>query len=231
VATSPTLRLVKDELYGFAKSKVMLVLWVILPLIAIAGYLLLRGNEKIGMDPDAKMSASVFMSLILSSLSGTVAALMVAVDLVSERQRKVFELFIIRPIRREAIIWSKFIAVFLVVTMACILSMALGIAIDTIRGDAFTSAMAYDTLKGMAQLVSVIGLSAAVGVICGVLARSILVAVLLILYGGQNLTIVPMLPTYLGVLPDQFWVFQAISLILILVLTFLASLAFRRSQF
>ncbi len=231
MATSPTLRLVKDELYGFAKSKVMLVLWVILPLIAIAGYLLLRGNEKIGMDPDSKMSASVFMSLILSSLSGTVAALMVAVDLVSERQRKVFELFIIRPIRREVIIWSKFIAVFLVVTMACILSMALGIAIDTIRGDAFTSAMAYDTLKGMAQLVSVIGLSAAVGVICGVLARSILVAVLLILYGGQNLTIVPMLPTYLGVLPDQFWVFQAISLILILVLTFLASLAFRRSQF
>ena len=35
MATNPTLRLVKDELYGFAKSKVMLVLWVILPAILL----------------------------------------------------------------------------------------------------------------------------------------------------------------------------------------------------
>jgi ABC-type Na+ efflux pump permease subunit len=183
------------------------------------------------MDPDAKMSASVFMSLILSSLSGTVAALMVAVDIVSERQRKVFELFIIRPIRREVIIWSKFIAVFLVVTTACVLSLALGVVVDAIQGDPIDGNTAYELGKGLAQLISVVGLSAAVGVICGVLSRSILVAVLLILYGGQNLTIVPMLPTYLGVLPDKFWVFQGISLILIAVLIWLSGVAFRRSQF
>lgn len=231
MATSPTMRLVKDELYGFAKSKVMIVLWVVLPLIAILGYWLFKGNDKVGADPDAQMTASIFMSLILSSLSGTVAALMVAVDIVSERQRKVFELFIIRPIRREVIIWSKFIAVFLVVVGACVLSMTLGIIVDTVQGEPLSRGLNYDTLKGMTQLVTVVGLSCAVGVICGVLARSILVAVLLILYGGQNLTIVPMLPTYLGVLPDQFWVFQAVSFILIATLTWLAGFAFRRSQF
>lgn len=230
MATSPTMRLVKDELYGFAKSKVMIVLWVILPLIAIAGYLLFKGNDKLGR-PEQDMTAAIFMSYLLSSLSGTIAGLMVAVDIVSERQRKVFELFIIRPMKREAIIYSKFIAVFLVVTAACILSMALGIAVDTIQGEPISRGLNYQAVKGLAQLVSVIGLSAAVGVGVGVISRTILVAVLIILYGGQNLTIVPLLPTILGVLPDQFWVFQAVSLILIVLLVWVSAWGFRRSQF
>ncbi len=233
MATSPTLRLVRDELYGFARSKVMLVLWVILPAIAIVGYLLFKDNAQLngGLGEDHQLSANTFMSLILSSLSGTIAALMVAVDIVSERQRKVYELYVIRPIRREAIIWAKFIAVFLCVTIACVVSIALGIAVDTVRGDPFNATIAFDALKALSQLTCVVGLSAAVGVLFGVISRTIVVAVLLILYGGQNLTIVPMIPTYFGVLPDQFWVFQLVSVLMIVALTWLAMVIFRRSQF
>ena len=65
----------------------------------------------------------------------------------------------------------------------------------------------------------------------GVISRTILVAVLLILYGGQNLTIVPMLPMYLGGLPDSFWLIMLITALLIAALMALAIRSFRKSEF
>ena len=104
--SSPTRLLVRDELIGFARSKVMIVLWVVLPLIALAGYLLLPRavTEARGL---GGLSAAAFVGFLMSSIAGTVAALMVAVDIVSERNRKVYELFVIRPIRREAILLGE----------------------------------------------------------------------------------------------------------------------------
>lgn len=226
---SPTLLLIRDELIGFARSKVMIVLWIVLPLLALGGYLLLPDavTEARGL---GGLSATAFIGFLMSSIAGTVAALMVAVDIVSERNRKVYELFVIRPIRREAIIWAKFVAVFACVTVACIVSMGLGIALDAVRGSPPTRDMASDMVKSMVSLVSVIALSAAVGVMFGVLARSILVAVILILYVGQNLAIVPMLPIYLGFLPDQFWLVMLISAGLTALLLFGATVSFRRAE-
>src|SRR5688500_18350570 len=105
---SPTRLMLRDELIGFAKSKVMIVLWVVLPLIAIDGYLLLP-DEITNAAGMGGLSATAFVGFLMSSVAGTVAAPMVAVDIVSERNRKVYELFVIRPIRREVIIWAKFL--------------------------------------------------------------------------------------------------------------------------
>src|SRR5688500_5952270 len=125
---SPTLLLVKDELVGFAKSKVMLVLWVVLPALAIAGYFLLPSVIK--QSTGNNLSAVAFMGFLESSIAGTIAALMVAVDIVSEKNRKVYELYVIRPIPRSAIVLSKFIAVYACVVIACFVSLLLGIAVD-----------------------------------------------------------------------------------------------------
>lgn len=79
-------------------------------------------------------------------------------------------------------------------------------------------------------MTAVIAMSTAAGALFGVLARSILVAVILVLYVGQNVTVVPMLPTYFGVLPDEFWWFMVISFALVALLLRLAGRAFRRAQ-
>lgn len=225
---SPTRLLVRDELIGFARSKVMLVLWVILPCIAVAGFLLLPVRAFGGAR--GYLTATMFMSLLESSVAGTVAALMIGVDIVSERNRNVYTLLVIRPIRREAIIIAKFLAVFGCVAVACIVSLLLGIAVDAARGVPPTAASLYDTGKALVSMTAVIGMSTAAGALFGVLARSILVAVILVLYVGQNITIVPMLPTYLGVLPDRFWLFMVISFALVAILLWLAGRAFRRAQ-
>jgi hypothetical protein len=222
---SPTMLIVRDELVGFAKSKVMLVLWVVLPALGVLGYFVLPSQLKSGMG--RMLSASAFMALIESSIAGTVAALMVAVDIVSEKNRKVYDLYVIRPIPRRAIILAKFIAVFACVTIACLVSMGAGIAVDAIRGQPVYLA---ETVKPFTSLVCVIALSASVGVFFGVTSKTILVAVILILYVGQNLAIVPMLPMYFGILPNSFWMFIAISVALVALVLWASVGLFKRSE-
>jgi ABC-type transport system involved in multi-copper enzyme maturation permease subunit len=224
-AASATRLLARDELIGFARSKVMLVLWVILPVVAVVGFLTLGQRMGGGM-----VSATAFMSFLESSIAGTVAALMIAVDLVSERNRNVYVLLAIRPIRREAIVWAKFLAVFGCVTVACVVSLLLGTVVDVVRGAMPTADSLHDAGKALITMTAVIGLSTAAGALFGVLSRSILVAVILVLYVGQNITIVPMLPVYLHVLPNQFWLFMVISYGLLALVLWLAGRAFRRTQ-
>ncbi|HWO23959.1 MAG TPA: ABC transporter permease subunit [Kofleriaceae bacterium] len=227
---SATWLLVRDELAGFAKSKVMLVLWVLLPVMAIVGYLALPLNPVVGAS-GFKLSATAFMAFLMSSLAGTVAALMVAVDIISEKNRKVYELFVIRPIRREALIWAKFIAVFGCVTVACMVALALGIAVDWVRGQPVSGEMLSDILRSVVSLIGVIALSAGVGAFFGVVSKTILVAVILILYVGQNLAIVPMLPVYLGILPQYFWVVMLASAALAALVVWGSGFLFRRTEY
>jgi hypothetical protein len=220
--------LVRDELVGFARSKVMLVLWVVLPLLVVAGFLLL-GQPIMGPAGDA-VSVTSLMTLLESSIAGTVAALMIGVDLVGERNRNVYVLFAIRPIRRELLVWAKFFAVFACVSVACMVSLVLGIVVDAARGVPPTAGGLYEIARALVSMVAAIGLATAAGALFGVLIRSVLVVVILGLYVCQNITILPMLPVYLHVLPNQFWLVMLISYGLLAVLLWLAGYVFRRAQ-
>ncbi|MGE0400124.1 MAG: ABC transporter permease subunit [Kofleriaceae bacterium] len=228
---SPTRLLLRDELIGFARSKVMIVLWVVLPLLSMAAYLLLPDQllEARGLSRD-QIPATAFVALIMSSLAGTVAALMVAVDLISERNRKVYELFVIRPIPRAAIVWSKFLAVFACVTVACLCSILAGLLVDWLRGAALSASDLRELVKPLVSLVGVIAISVGVGVVFGTLSKSILAAVILILYLGQNLAIIPMLPMYFGFLPNQFWIVMLVSFGIAVGLGLLAARIFKRTE-
>jgi ABC-type transport system involved in multi-copper enzyme maturation permease subunit len=230
---SPTRILFRDELIGYARSKVIVVMWVLLPALAIAGYLLLPDRvmmERSGATKDM-VSATAFMAILMSSLAGTVTALLVAVDIVSERNRKVYELFVIRPLKRDRIIWAKFFAVFTTVSLGCVVALLAGIVVDALRGHAPSGQAFIDLAQPLAMLLGTIAVSAGVGCVFGVLSRSILVAVLLILYVGQNLAIVPMLPVLFGVFPKQFWIVELTSFVLAGLLGWGAATMFRRSEF
>ena len=95
-----------DELRGFYKSKVMLFLWVGLPVIAI----LFRFVQS-SMTGQA-ISFTVISSLVVSSLAGTLASVMLAVSLINEKNRHVYELFLIRPLKRQDILLAKFFSIY-----------------------------------------------------------------------------------------------------------------------
>jgi ABC-type transport system involved in multi-copper enzyme maturation permease subunit len=223
--------LVRDELLGYAKSKVMLVLWFLMPAISILGYLALPSSVKSEFGLPFEVTATMYMSVLTSTLGGLIAAIRVAVDIVGERNRKVYDLFVIRPMRRETIMWSKFIAVFVCVSVACIIAVTAGLAVDVARGDAPTGAMLQDLARSLATLAGVIALSAATGVFFGVLSRSSIVAAVILAFQlVQFFQLLPLLPAFLGVLPRQFWIMMLISFGVAALLVHAAAVMFRRAE-
>jgi ABC-type transport system involved in multi-copper enzyme maturation permease subunit len=228
---SPLFILVRDEFAGFAKSKVMLVLWFLMPAISILGYLALPAALTARQSDGFTITATMAMSAITSSLSGTIAGIMVAVDLVSERNRKVYDLFVIRPMRRETIIWSKFFAVLACVAIACVIAITAGIVLDVARGTAPDAKLLYEVVKAFAQLACVVALSAAAGVFFGILSRgSIVAAVILVFQLVGFFQYLPLLPGILGVMPERFWFWMLASLVVSALLVHAAAVMFRRAE-
>jgi ABC-2 type transport system permease protein len=228
---SPLFLLFRDELLGYARSKVMLVLWFLMPAIAIIGYLALPAAFTARTSSGFSISATMFMSALTSSLSGTIVAVMIAVDIVSERNRKVFDLFVIRPMRRDSILWSKFFAASACVAVACIIAVAAGLAVDVVLSSAPSARSIHDLGKALVLLAGVIALSAAGGVFFGILSRgSIVAAVILVIQLVGFFQYLPLLPGVLGVLPDQFWLWMLASFAVAGLLVHAAAVMFRRAE-
>ncbi len=181
-----------DELRGFYKSKVMLFLWVGLPIIAI----LFRFVQVSTTGQD--ISFTVISTLIVSSLAGTLASVMLAVSIINEKNRHVYELFLIRPLKRRNILFSKYLSVYLCVAIASLISVLVGIVTDFIIGGTLSPAV-FDSLgQSLAISFSMIAIACAAGVLIGVASPSVLVGAILVIYGGNQISVIPLLPTLLN---------------------------------
>ena len=101
-----------DELLGFYKSKVMVFLWIGLPVIA----LLFRFIS--GASSGQEISFTLISSILVSTIGGTFAAVMLSVSIINENNRRVYDLFLIRPLKRRDIILAKFLSVYTCVSVA-----------------------------------------------------------------------------------------------------------------
>jgi len=223
--TSQTSLLLRDELVGFAKSKVMVVLWIALPALATLGYFFLPSEG------DNDIPLTLLMGVFVSSVAGTIAAVMVCVDIMNERSRRVYELFLIRPLRPESIVWAKFLATFSCAAIASIIAVSVGLVVDLIQGVEVTEDLLGQTFESLGLVTGVIAISVATGVFIGVLFKSIVVAVILIIYVGPNLAAVPMLPVLLGWSGDFYWLTLGASTIVTLVIMYFAGVLFRKAEF
>ena len=171
--------LFRDEFLGLYRSKAMLALLVGLPVLVMILY---------WASPDTSgMPMSAFTALVASSLAGALAAVMVAVGMMNEKSRKVYDLFLVRPVKAAHIILAKFGATFLFVTLAVLVSIGVGMLADISMGNAPTGVALMAVARSMVMSVSMIAVASAVGVLIGASISSILVGVILVLYGGNQL--------------------------------------------
>ncbi len=196
--------LFRDELNGFYRSKVMLALWIGMPALSILLYLL---SPNTGTIPVA-----VFTSLLVGSIGGTLSAAMLAVSIINELERHVYDLFVIRPVRRRNILLAKFLAVYGCVIVAGLLALALGVLADNLvtglsRGIDFGSLESSTIL-----LLSMLAVSCSVGILIGIVSPSVLVGVILVLYGGNQLSAVVLLPVLLLVTAVWFPLIPGVAL-------------------
>ena len=110
--------------------------------------------------------------------------------------RHVYDLFLIRPVRRSEILLSKYLAALSCLTIAVLLSVALGGIVDLVagRGEGFLPAGI-----GESVLISIASLAIAssMGLLFGVLINSVVVSAILSVYLGNQLSALIVLPAIL----------------------------------
>jgi len=171
--------LYKDELKGFFKSKIMAFLWVGLPVLVIVFHFL----QSVSTDPEVPFT--LLSALMVSSLGGTLSAVMLSVSIINERSRHVYELFLIRPVKRYEIMLAKFLAVYSCVAVAALIAVSFGIVSDWVTTGTVSQVVLSNAGESLVISLSMIAVSCSAGVLIGLVAPSIIVGTILVIYGGE----------------------------------------------
>ena len=219
------LLILKDELNGFYKSKVMIFLWIGLPILAFLLHFSLSESSTDGL------SLSYLTALLVSNIGGLLASVMLTVNIINEKDTRVYDLFLIRPIRRWHIMTSKFLAVFICVSIACVLAIALGVLVDYFQSPILLDLMSQNIINSFIIAISVIAISSAVGIVFGVISPSILVGVVLVIFVGNYISSIPsIIPIAFGV-EDSVPLVSMIGVVVTVILMSLGIVLFNRKEF
>ncbi|MCJ7722176.1 hypothetical protein MUO98_07225 [Candidatus Bathyarchaeota archaeon] len=213
-----------DELRGFYKSKVMLFLWIGLPIIAV----LFRFVQYETIEQT--ISFTVISALVVSSLAGTLAAVMLTVSIINEKNRHVYELFLIRPLKRREIILAKFLSVYTCVAIASLIAVFFGMGTDYLTTGAISAVVLTNLGESLAISLSMVAVACAAGVLIGVAAPSVLVGAILVIYGGNQISVLPLVPTLLNISDATQFTIGLAALTTALILVVAVGL-FERKQF
>jgi ABC-2 type transport system permease protein len=212
----------KDELMGFYKSKAMIFLWIGLPLLAILVHVSSQSVD---------MSLSILVSLVVSSIGGLLASVMLTVNIINEKDTKVYDLFLIRPLKRWHILVSKFLAVYICVSIACIIAILIGLLVDYTESQIAFDIIVQNIFEPFIMTLSIIAISSAVGILIGVVAPSILVGVLLVIFGGNYVSSIPSIIPFVFNIENPFTIVLILGIIITTVLMVLSILLFNKKEF
>lgn len=213
-----------DELQGFYKSKVMIFLWVGLPILALIFRFIQVSTT------GQPISFTVISTLVVSSLAGTLSAVMLAVSIINEKNRHIYELFLIRPLQRRDIVLAKFLSVYTCVAIASIIAVIVGIATDYFTSGALHTNVLNDTGQSLAISLSMIAVACAAGVLIGVASPSVLVGAILVIYGGNQISVISLVPTLLNIANASVFTI-ALAAIVTTALLIAAVILFGKKQF
>jgi len=212
----------KDELRGFYKSKAMIFLWIGLPLLALLIHI---------SSQEADMSLSILVSLLVSSIGGLLASVMLTVNIINEKDTRVYDLFLIRPLKRWHILISKFLAVYICVSLACILAIILGLMFDFYESQIAFEIILENILEPFIMSLSIIAISSAVGVLIGVISPSIVVGVLIVIFGGNYVSSIPSIIPFVLDIENPFTIVILLGVIITAVLMALSIVLFNKKEF
>ncbi|MFW9939062.1 MAG: ABC transporter permease [Candidatus Thorarchaeota archaeon] len=175
-----------DELKGFYKSKVMIILWIGIPLLSLLLHFIPNTED---------FPITSLVAILIASIGGTLAAAMLSTSIASEKSRHVYDLFLIRPVRRSSILLAKFFAVYLCLIIATGISLMLGFIVDRITIGILPKDILVQTFESLFISLAGMAISCSIGMLFGILVSSVPVAAILSVYLGNQLTALSILPT------------------------------------
>jgi ABC-type transport system involved in multi-copper enzyme maturation permease subunit len=241
-----------DEFKGFAKSKTIIAMWVGMPIIVLLIHFLSPSQSE--------LPVTLFSALLIGSIGGVLASVIIGTTMTNEITRNVYALYFIRPVKRWQIILSKYIAIMLSLIIASFLSFGVGIVVDSIQfsietashPDFIRSINDLLTLQFLDQtpifreffadiinlsfenlLISLSAMSIActIGLVIGILSKSIAMSAILSFYLGQQISVIAVLPGVLLENIDPLYFSLGVGFAATVILLSLGMLIFRRKQF
>ena len=209
-----------DELKGFSRSKVMLALWVGLPILSVAFRYFRPDTEGLPL--------LTLVAILLASVGGTVAAVLLSTSITAERARGVYELFLVRPVKRSELLVAKFLAAFSSLLIAVILSVLLGIAIETAGGNPSAISSLKQNIESLLISLTGIAVACSVGVFFGITMSSVAVSAILAAYLGNQITGAIIIPIALGSSLNVVVYCALVGVLVPALFLFISSLIFNR---
>ena len=212
-----------DELKGFYKSKVMIILWVGMPLLSLLFHYIVPDIE------DFPISSIV--AIIFSSIGGMLASAMLSTSIASEKVRHVYDLFLIRPVRRTNILLAKFFAVYLCLIIATGISLVIGLIIDQLTIGNLPDYVIDQTIESLAISLAAMAISCSIGIFFGIMVSSVPVAAILSVYLGNQISAISILPTLFLDFIDPILFSLLIGSIVPTIILIISIMIFARKQF
>jgi len=214
-------RMYQDEFAGFARSKVMLVLWIGLPVVMMIIRFLRPDTEGI---PLVMLGA-----ILIASIGGTLSAVLLSTTITNERNRGVYDLFLIRPVTRTDLMLAKFFASLSALLIAVILSLGVGIIVDALVGD-FTVEALRSSGQSLVVIIAAISTACSVGMLFGTIFDSVAVSAILSVYLGNQLSGLIILPAILIQTLNPVYTAAAAAIVLPTIILFITIKVFERKS-
>jgi ABC-2 type transport system permease protein len=171
------------------------------------------------------------VAIILSSIGGTLGSAMLSTSIASEKIRHVYDLFLIRPVKRTSILLAKFFSVYLCLIIATGISLTLGLILDQIFIGNLPEFVLNQTIESLTISIAAMAISCSIGIFFGIIVSSVPVATILSVYIGNQISAISILPTmFLDFIDPIIFSFLVGSIAVVIMLT-VSSIIFTRKQF
>ena len=223
------LLLYKDELQGYYKSKIMIILWIGMPLITI----LMRLLQFLDTSPGAaELPFTLITILVVSQIGGTLSSVMLSTSIVNEKNKKVYDLFLIRPVKRYELILAKYFAVISCLIIAIIISLIMGIIIDFFMNDLPSATEIWRVnIENLIVSLASMSISCCLGILFGIAINSVVAAAILSLYVGNQLSSVILIVVIFINETYKIFISSTIGIVLTIIIMAINLLQFIKKQF
>jgi len=210
-------------LKGFYKSKVMIILWVGMPLLSLLFHFIVPATEGIPI--------SSIVALLFSSIGGMLASAMLSTSIASEKVGHIYDLFLIRPVRRTNILLAKFFAVYLCLIIATGISLVIGLIIDQLTIGTLPKYVIDQTIESLSISLAAMAISCSLGIFFGTIVSSVPVAAILSVYLGNQISAISILPPLFIDFIDPILFSLLIGSIIPTIIITISIMIFARKQF
>ncbi|NMC08107.1 MAG: hypothetical protein GYA24_23075, partial [Candidatus Lokiarchaeota archaeon] len=170
--------LLLDELQGFAKSKITIILWVGLPVLSILVNFLTA--------PDFSPILTYLTTVVATSIAGALGSVMLSTSITSEMNKHVYDLFLIRPVKRRSIIIAKYVAVYACLIAAVFIAIGTSKIIDAIRNVELPEFLVEQVTESIITVFFAVAITCSFGTLFGIVMKSVAGSALLSLYVGNQ---------------------------------------------